>query len=296
MRILSYILLLPIYFYQRFISPILPNSCRFTPTCSHYAVQAIKRHGPFVGLILGIWRILRCNPWGGSGYDPVPEHTYWFRRPKISDVVDIHTHHIQSGRGEAIRSVGPGEIVNGDGKFYSVGIHPWYISKDKTVSDDEWKSLLACISYTNVVALGETGLDKLCDTPFELQQMMFEKHIKLSEEVCLPLIIHVVKANSEVIQLHDKYQPRMPWVIHGFRGKKELAIEYLKHGFYLSLGEHYQDETMKIIPIDRLLMETDESNVNIRFLYEKAAAIRQMSVTEFTAAMHENVKKAFFRH
>lgn len=69
---LSYILLIPIFFYQHFISPILPNSCRFTPTCSQYAVEAIKKHGPFKGLLLAIWRILRCNPWGGHGYDPVP--------------------------------------------------------------------------------------------------------------------------------------------------------------------------------------------------------------------------------
>lgn len=66
------LLLLPIYFYQRAISPMLPPSCRFTPSCSAYAVEALKKHGPIKGLLLAIWRILRCNPWGGSGYDPVP--------------------------------------------------------------------------------------------------------------------------------------------------------------------------------------------------------------------------------
>lgn len=71
-RFLSYILLLPIYFYRKAISPILPPSCRFTPSCSVYAIEAIKKHGPFKGLYLAIYRILRCNPWGGSGYDPVP--------------------------------------------------------------------------------------------------------------------------------------------------------------------------------------------------------------------------------
>ncbi|MCR5299205.1 MAG: membrane protein insertion efficiency factor YidD [Paludibacteraceae bacterium] len=69
---ISWIILLPIYFYRRCVSPLLPSSCRFTPTCSAYAVEAIKKHGPFKGLVLTIWRILRCNPWGGSGYDPVP--------------------------------------------------------------------------------------------------------------------------------------------------------------------------------------------------------------------------------
>lgn len=71
-RGLSWLLILPIRFYRQFISPFTPPSCRFTPTCSEYARQAILKHGPFKGLALAIWRILRCNPWGGSGYDPVP--------------------------------------------------------------------------------------------------------------------------------------------------------------------------------------------------------------------------------
>lgn len=69
---LGMILLVPIFVYQRCISPMFPSCCRFTPTCSQYAVEAIKIHGPFYGLYLAIRRILRCNPWGGSGYDPVP--------------------------------------------------------------------------------------------------------------------------------------------------------------------------------------------------------------------------------
>ena len=71
-HLLSTLLILPIRFYQKFISPLTPPSCRFTPTCSQYAVEALRKHGPIKGLALALWRILRCNPWGGSGYDPVP--------------------------------------------------------------------------------------------------------------------------------------------------------------------------------------------------------------------------------
>ena len=60
-------------FYQLSISPYLPSSCRYQPTCSHYMIQAIQKHGPFKGLWLGLKRIGRCHPWGGTGYDPVPE-------------------------------------------------------------------------------------------------------------------------------------------------------------------------------------------------------------------------------
>ena len=72
LRAIGWLLILPIRFYQKCISPLTPPTCRFTPTCSQYAIEAIRKHGPFKGLALAIWRILRCNPWGGSGYDPVP--------------------------------------------------------------------------------------------------------------------------------------------------------------------------------------------------------------------------------
>ena len=71
-KLLTYFLLLPIYFYKGAISPLTPPSCRFTPSCSTYAIEALRKHGPFKGLYLAIRRILRCHPWGGSGYDPVP--------------------------------------------------------------------------------------------------------------------------------------------------------------------------------------------------------------------------------
>jgi uncharacterized protein len=66
------VVILPIKFYKYLISPMLPNSCRYTPTCSEYAIEAIKKYGLIKGIYLAIKRIISCNPWGGSGYDPVP--------------------------------------------------------------------------------------------------------------------------------------------------------------------------------------------------------------------------------
>lgn len=71
-KILSKILIGIIRFYQYAISPYLPPSCRYTPTCSEYGVEALKKHGPFKGGWLTVKRVASCNPWGGSGYDPVP--------------------------------------------------------------------------------------------------------------------------------------------------------------------------------------------------------------------------------
>ncbi|MEI8048238.1 MAG: membrane protein insertion efficiency factor YidD [Bacteroidota bacterium] len=69
---LSKIMIGIIRFYQYGISPYLPPSCRYTPSCSAYGIEALKKHGPFKGGWLTIKRIASCNPWGGSGYDPVP--------------------------------------------------------------------------------------------------------------------------------------------------------------------------------------------------------------------------------
>ncbi len=71
-KILSSIFLLPVYFYRYCISPLKPATCRFTPTCSEYAILAVKKYGPVKGSWLAIKRIARCHPWGGHGYDPVP--------------------------------------------------------------------------------------------------------------------------------------------------------------------------------------------------------------------------------
>ncbi|MFW5890138.1 MAG: membrane protein insertion efficiency factor YidD [Marinilabiliaceae bacterium] len=71
-KVLVFLLLIPVRIYQYVISPVIGPSCRYTPTCSVYSVQALKKHGPFKGLWLSIKRILSCNPWGGSGHDPVP--------------------------------------------------------------------------------------------------------------------------------------------------------------------------------------------------------------------------------
>ena len=71
-KIFSLIFLSIIYIYQNLISPLIPARCRYTPTCSQYSKESIKKHGPFKGIVLTFKRIIKCHPWGGSGYDPIP--------------------------------------------------------------------------------------------------------------------------------------------------------------------------------------------------------------------------------
>lgn len=80
---MKHIMIWLVRLYRKFISPLKPSCCRFTPTCSAYAIEAFQKRGFFVGLILTTWRILRCNPFCKAGYDPVPEKG--FRNPKNAD-------------------------------------------------------------------------------------------------------------------------------------------------------------------------------------------------------------------
>ena len=70
---MKYVFIFLIRIYQKVISPLFPGSCRYTPTCSHYSIESIKKFGVIKGIYLGSKRIIKCNPWGGYGYDPVPE-------------------------------------------------------------------------------------------------------------------------------------------------------------------------------------------------------------------------------
>ena len=74
------VLVAPIRGYQRFISPALPRRCKYHPSCSDYAVQAIRTYGVFRGLVLAAWRLLRCNPWSHGGFDPVEAQTIFRTR------------------------------------------------------------------------------------------------------------------------------------------------------------------------------------------------------------------------
>lgn len=72
MKVTTYIIIALIKAYKYVISPVIPNACRYSPTCSEYSIEALKKYGPFKGTALSFKRIVSCNPWGGHGYDPVP--------------------------------------------------------------------------------------------------------------------------------------------------------------------------------------------------------------------------------
>lgn len=172
--------------------------------------------------------------------------------------IDIHSHDISRGD-SAVINIQPGdEMVSG--VYYSVGIHPWNACE----SNDASLLLLEQIAADNsIVAIGETGLDALKGGPLAVQQALFEQHIKISEQVEKPLIIHAVRTLDRIIAIKREIRPRQPWIIHGFRGKPQQAMELVKHGFYLSLGERFNPLTAALIPSERLFYESDESSLPI---------------------------------
>lgn len=174
--------------------------------------------------------------------------------------------------------------------LYTVGIHPWKV-KDATA--EEWKRLEEIIAHPQVLAIGEIGLDKCINTPLLFQQEAFARQALLAEQVCKPLIIHLVKAQDELLALRKTLRPSQSWIIHGFRGKKQQAKQLLQHGLYLSFGEHYQEDVFRQTPLDRLFLETDESQSSLFDLYQRAANLRGLSIEQLVNAVNTNFKQLF---
>lgn len=178
-------------------------------------------------------------------------------------------------------------------KHISIGIHPWYVTADDIEQQTEWIKHTA-INDKRVIAIGECGTDKLCNTDMNIQNEAFCNCITLSEELKLPLIIHSVKTSNEIIRLRKSIRPKQPWIIHGFRGKPEQALQYTSNGFYLSFGKLYNTESIKIIPLDKLLFETDEYTGNITEIIRSAAETLDIPTDKIQNIASENTKRLFF--
>lgn len=209
---------------------------------------------------------------------------------------DAHTHYLSQPQTTAIVSCRMDEKTTSSylqAPFISVSLHPWYLTQENIHPQIEW--LIQTVqSDSRVVALGEAGLDKACATPFSLQIQAFRKVIELSETHRLPLLIHSVKATEELIALHKEYHPAQAWIIHGFRGKKELAADLLRHGFFLSFGEKYQEKALSVVPTEKLLLESDEEETDFLAFYQKVASLRGSSVDNLAKNMKENANRLFF--
>ena len=170
-------------------------------------------------------------------------------------LLDIHTHRNAAVPGECIFNVEPAWFEPVEGCYYSVGIHPWKVLE---AGPEDWTILL-------------------------------------SESVGKPLVIHCVKAFNELIELKKKYRPQMPWVVHGFRNNLHIACQLMQENIYFSLGERYQPDVLRYVPLECLLAETDESTQDIRMVIGRMAETKNVEVSFLCDRIDENARKIFFR-
>lgn len=167
---------------------------------------------------------------------------------------DIHTHNRNAGP-DAIINLDLGELIPAEGA-YSVGIHPW---TTENITEADMQRLADMAQDPRIVAIGECGLDARHGAPLPRQEEIFLVQAKLSEELKKPLIIHAVHTHQRIIELRRMLKPSQQWIIHGFRGKPQLAQALLKCGCDISIGEKYNPQILDVVPADRLYHETDDA-------------------------------------
>ncbi|MDI1317887.1 TatD family hydrolase [Flavobacterium sp.] len=179
---------------------------------------------------------------------------------------------------------------------YSIGIHPWYIDENRLESDlniiEEKLQLKECL------ALGECGLDKRIEIPMELQIVVFEKQIALAQKYNKPLVLHLVAAFDELIEIKKRLKISVPIIIHGFSKNKQVAKQLLDNGFYLSFGKYLLrnpelKEVFQSVPNHKFFLETDTIEETLEEVYSLAATYKAISLEAMQVIVRENWVRVF---
>ncbi|MNK81398.1 putative deoxyribonuclease YcfH [compost metagenome] len=180
--------------------------------------------------------------------------------------------------------------------FYSIGIHPWYIDENRI--DEDLKIIEEKLQTHNCLAIGECGLDKRIEVPFDLQISVFEKQLELAEKFKKPVVIHCVAAFQEVMEIKKKMKINVPMIIHGFSKNNQLAEQLISSGFYLSFGKYLlKNPDLKTVfqnvPNDRFLLETDTIEESIQQVYELASEYKGLNLKELKEVILSNYRRLF---
>lgn len=182
-------------------------------------------------------------------------------------------------------------------KYYSYGLHPWYI--DKATCYDQLDLLRNMVQETHCLALGECGLDKLSKVDFELQEEVFTEQVKIANQVRKPLIIHCVKAFNELINCLNLNDNTVPVVIHGFNNNENIARVLVNEGYYFSFGKAllgYDSNAAKaIIKVGRkrFFLETDDADISIKYIYKKASELLGIDEEIVKLQLQDNFETVF---
>jgi len=210
----------------------------------------------------------------------------------MSQFINIHTHNSEKTSNViSLQSFSLSEDFSKASLPISVGIHPWNLENQTLEKARE--SLVLLLKSNSIAAIGECGLDKVCKTPFEKQLLFFEMQLALAEEFDIPVIIHSVKSHSELLHLR-KIFPKAKWIVHGFCGNIKIATQLIEKNIFLSFGVQLLKENNNLctlfLQIDEkhLFLETDISNRSIFEIYEFAASLRNLRVTELAEIIFKN--------
>lgn len=211
---------------------------------------------------------------------------------------NLHTHQFTNQKGilELVNQY-PQELDSSIPN-YSIGIHPWYIVQERIAID--LKIIESKLKDASCLAIGECGLDKKVQTPLDLQQEVFERQLVLSEKYKKPVIIHCVAAFQELIAIKKKLKLSVPMIVHGFSNNIEVANQLVKNGFYLSFGKSLfqindMDLVFNSVPNDRIFLETDTIEKDIKAVYEIASKYRNLEVEEMRVIISHNFNTVFNR-
>lgn len=179
---------------------------------------------------------------------------------------------------------------------YSIGIHPWYIDENRLEND--LKIIEEKLQLQECLALGECGLDKRIDIPMEMQIKVFELQIALAEKYKKPLVLHLVAAYQELIEIKNRLQVSVSIILHGFSKNEQVAKQLIDNGCYLSFGKYLLrnpelKNVFQSVPNDKFFLETDTIDETLEEVYQLASEYKNCSLEEIQALTTVNFNKVF---
>jgi len=177
--------------------------------------------------------------------------------------------------------------------FFSIGIHPWNAS----LNEENFLKVLVKGNLQNCLAIGEIGLDKLNEKSFELQVNCFRAQLIIAESLQLPVIFHCVKSWNEIKAIYKEKRRKQKWIYHGFN-KVAILEDVVHSGVMISIGASILSnsklqEAILTIPNSQLLLETDDSEINIFEIYQKVSEIKKISLPELQGIILNNFQNTF---
>jgi len=216
--------------------------------------------------------------------------------------IDAHVHGaVDRTRGPALRSLRLDEAQEAlltDPGPVSVGLHPWFL--DPRTWEDELARLEALAASGRLAAVGEAGLDHLRGPASDLQTRVFLAQIDLAERIHLPIVIHSVRAGSDLLRIAARRRPRQPWILHDWSGSPELSAalaaktdSVFSFGVRLLRGSRRAASSLAALPLERVLLETDDSGRDVEEIEALAAGIRGCAPGTLRQSFHRTWNRLF---